>query len=213
MENSLHIFGPQFSTFVRTVMLCCEEKGIEYSVGLSSAGISIELKSEAHFALHPFGKFPVLIHGKNRVFETPSICRYLDTEFEGTELQPKDTTKKILVDQWSTAIAIYVDKILIRDYLLEFAFPKGKDGTIRREVIAEVEPRVIQALKDLEPLLTECDFICGEHYSMADALLTPMLDYLYTMPIKDHLFQSVPKLKNYIIRMQQRPSGIKVLTH
>jgi len=213
MLNKPHIFGPHFSTFVRSVMLCCEEKGIEYSVGFSINNDMIERKSDAHYELHPFGKFPVLIDGKSNVFETASICRHLDEKYVGVALQPTDIDEKAMVDQWSAAISTYVDKTLIRDYLLEFAFPKGEDGAIRMDVVAEAEPHVLQTLKKLEFLLVDNDFICGKQYSIADALLTPMLDYLCTLPVKERLFQSTPKLEHYIQRMQKRPSGIKVLTH
>lgn len=213
MTNKPHIFGPQFSTFVRSVMLCCEEKEIEYSIGLSLDNTTIERKGEAHFEIHPFGKFPALIDGKNRIFETASICRYLDEKYSGIALQSSNIDENTIVDQWSAAISTYIDKILVRDYLLEFAFPKGENGTIRMEVIAEVEPQVLQALNKLELLIENNDFICGKQYSIADALLTPMLDYLSFLPVKDRIFQSVPKLNNYIQRMQQRPSGVKVLTH
>jgi len=213
MINKPHIFGPQFSTFVRSVMLCCEEKGIEYSVGLSINNEIIERQSQAHYAVHPFGKFPALIDGTNKIFETASICRYLDEKYLGTTLQPANIDEKIKVDQWSAAISTYIDKILVRDYLLEFAFPKGEDGAIRIDIVTEAEPHVLQTLKKLELLIADNDFICGKQYSIADALLTPILDYLFTLPVKDRLFQSLSKLNHYIQRMQQRPSGVKVLTH
>lgn len=213
MSNHIHIFGLQFSTFCRSIMLCCEEKNIQYTIGLSVGDKAIEHKSEAHFELHPFGKFPVLIDGENKLFETATICRYLDEKYSGTPLQSTDINTKAKIDQWSAAISTYIDKALVRDYLLEFAFPKGKDGTIRMEVIAEAEPQVINTLEKLELLLSDNEFICGKQYSIADALLTPILDYLFFLPIKDRLFQSVPKLNHYIQRMQQRPSGVKVLTH
>ena len=213
MSNQVHIFGPQFSTFVRSAMICCEEKNINYTVGLSFADKTIERKSEAHFEIHPFGKFPALIDGENKLFETASICRYLDEKYSGVSLQPRDVYEKALLDQWSAAISTYIDKVLVRDYLLEFAFPKGKDGTIRMEIIAEVEPQVINTLEKLESLIADNEFICGKQYSIADVLLTPILDYLFFLPVKDRIFQSTPKLNNYIQRMQQRPSGLKVLTH
>ncbi|WP_366944189.1 glutathione S-transferase domain-containing protein [uncultured Psychromonas sp.] len=72
------------------------------------------------------------------------------------------------------------------------------------KVLVEAEPQVLQALNKLELLIENNDFICGKQYSIADALLTPMLDYLFFLPVKDCIFQSIPKLNNYIQRMQQR---------
>jgi len=222
MSDPVHIFGLPFSSFVRSVMLCCEEinreennneSNLKYTVGLSMADKTIELKSEEHFELHPFGKYPVLIDGSNKIFETASICRYLDEKFGNSLLQSTELNEKTTIDQWSAAIASYVDKTLVRDYLLEFAFPRGKEGRIRMEVIAEVEPQVVNILEKLELLLADKEFICSKQYSIADALLLPILDYLFFLPVSDKLFNSTPALKSYIQRMQKRPSSIKVLTH
>jgi len=223
MSDPVHIFGLPFSTFVRSVMLCCEEisreqnsneeSKLKYTVGLSMGDKTIELKSADHFDLQPFGKYPVLIDGSIKIFETASICRYLDEKFGGTLLQSTELNEKTMIDQWSAAIASYVDKTLVRDYLLEFAFPRGKEGRIRMEVIADVEPQVINILEKLELLLADKAFICSKQYSIADALLIPILDYLFFLPVSDKLFNSTPELKSYIQRMQKRPSSIKVLTH
>lgn len=69
------------------------------------------------------------------------------------------------------------------------------------EVLAETESQVLQALNKLELLIENNDFICEKQYSIAGVLLTPMLDYLFFLPVKDRIFQSVPKLNNYIQRM------------
>lgn len=88
--SQIHIFGPQFSTFVRSVQLCCEEKGIAYTVGTCVNDQNVEFKGAQHLEWHPFGKVPVLLHGDRHLIETASICRYLDAAFEGPALQPDD---------------------------------------------------------------------------------------------------------------------------
>jgi glutathione S-transferase len=69
MSDSVHIFGPQFSTFVRSVQLCCEEKGISSTVGAHIDGQRVEFHGPEHQALHPFGKVPVLLHGERRLID------------------------------------------------------------------------------------------------------------------------------------------------
>lgn len=118
-----HILGPDFSTFARSVRLYCEEKTLEYTHGLQVDGSSIARHSAEHLALHPFGKVPVLLHGERQVFETTSICRYLDAAFPQSSLQPHDLAQRTEVDQWSAALALYVDDRLIRRYLLLIASP------------------------------------------------------------------------------------------
>lgn len=211
MSAQVHILGPQFSTFVRSVMLCCEEKGVTYSHGFSLEGKAIEMKSKEHLALHPFGKIPVLLHGERKLFETATICRYLDAEFAGSALQPEDSYDRALVDQWCAAIALYFDQSIVRQYLLEFAFPKGESGSIRMDKVSEAQPRVNELLQMLEVQLGSASFICGDKYSIADALVTPMLDYLANLPHAADLLEPNPGIAAYIERMRKRESGLKVL--
>lgn len=211
MSAQVQILGPAFSTFVRSVMLCCEEKGISYETKFEVDGQALSLRDETHLKYHPFGKIPALLHGERKLFETATICRYLDTNFDGPALQPDDSYQKAKVDEWAAALSIYVDSAIVRKYLLEFAFPKGPDGQVRMDKVAEAEPEVIQMLAIVAQQLGESDFICGDRYSYADAILTPMLDYLVGTPNGDKLLPSGSALRNYTERMQARPSGQAVL--
>lgn len=207
----LQILGPQFSNFVRSVQLCCEEKGVSYQLGMQLDGNEIAFKSDQHLALHPFGKVPVLKHGERTLIETATICRYIDNAFDGVSLQSDDLYQQALVDQWSHIIAGYIDQALVREYLLEFAFPKGEGGSIRMEKVAEQQPNVINMIRLLDKQIADNAFICGEQYTIADALLTPMLDYLEGLPHSAVLLPPESQLHAYLQRMRQRESGKKVL--
>ncbi|MBV1787995.1 glutathione S-transferase family protein [Marinobacterium sp. D7] len=208
---TLHILGPTFSNFVRAVMLCCEEKGIDYTVGRELEGKSIGLKSEEHLKLHPHGKLPVLIHGDRVIFETAVICRYIDAAFEGPALQPDELWERTRVDQTAAEIALYIDQALVRKLLLEFAFPKGENGSVRMDAVEQAIPEARKALARVEALLGEREFIAADQYTLADALLTPMLDYISGLPIGPDLIPTGGALDQYLQRMRTRPSGIKVL--
>ena len=131
MQESVYIIGPQYSSFVRSVALCCEEKGINYTIGFEPYGESMEFSGVEHRNLHPFSKVPTLLHGKRSVFESASICRYLDSEFSGTKLQPEDNYGKAIVDQWSSAISGYIYDSLVKGYLLEFRKIHAGKGEVR----------------------------------------------------------------------------------
>ncbi|WP_370298274.1 glutathione S-transferase family protein, partial [Pontibacterium sp.] len=176
MSAQVHILGPAFSSFVRSVMFCCEEKGISYETKFEIDGQSLSLNDDTHLQYHPFGKIPALIHGERTLFETATICRYLDATFDGPALQPDDVYQRAKVDEWAAALSSYVDKAIVRQYLLEFAFPKGPDGQVRMDKVAEAEPEVVRMLGIVEKQLGDNDFICGDKYTYADAILTPMLD-------------------------------------
>lgn len=211
MINQVTIVGPQFSTMVRSVQICCEEKGIQYQTSLKLADQPLDIKSPEYLAIHPFGKIPALIHGSTQLFETAAIIRYLDNNFPGINLQPEDTIESAMVDQWSQAISIYIDKAIVRDYLIEFAFPKGENGEIRHDHIKASQKKLFETLGLLDSMLNANTFICGSLFTMADALLMPMLDYLQKLPHGDDLLASYPAVTNYIKQFRQRPSAQNVL--
>ncbi|MGR4066619.1 glutathione S-transferase family protein [Halomonas sp. LR3S48] len=211
MSASVHILGPQFSNFVRSVQLCCEEKGIPYTLGFELEGEPIDFGGEKHLALHPFAKVPVLLHGERRLFETAPICRYLDANFDGRDLQPHDPWQRAEVDQWCQVLSTYVDQAVVRRFLLEFVFPKGDGGSIRKERVEQAKPEVVRMLRLLEHQLAGHEYLVGESFSMADAILAPMLDYLEGTPAGKPLLAEFPALTRYLQRLRQRESSRRVL--
>ncbi len=210
MSSNLYILGPEFSNFVRSVMLCCEEKGLSYQCGMAPEGSEITFKSPEHFSYHPYGKVPVLIHDGRALFETTTICRYLDQAFDGPALQPEDPWARAQVDERCAEIALYIDHAIVREMLLEFVFPQGPDGSVRMDVVEQKLPAVRTALTRVEQTLGDNLFMCGDAYTLADALITPMLDYVDTVPMGSELIGE-GKLRTYLEQMRQRPSAQKVL--
>lgn len=211
MVAAVHIVGPQFSTFVRSVQLCCEEKGIPYTLGTEVNGHPIRLQSPEHIALHPFGKVPILLHGERRLIETPSICRYLDAVFEGAPLQPTDPWSRAQVDQWTGVLSLYIDQVIVRGYLLEYVFPKGKGGSVRQDIVTAIEPELARILKLLDDQISKAGYLIGNTFTIADAIAAPMLDYLLRLPAANSFFVKVPNLVSYIDKLRKRPSAVKVL--
>ena len=211
--EAIHIYGPSFSTFVRTVMLVCEEKKISHSVGFEVAGTTIPSKSEQHLKWHPFGKLPVLLENKTQqpeliLPETSSICRYLDAD---KTLQPSDSLDYARHDALCALISIDIDKILVREYLLEFAFPKGEDNSVRVNVVSKIQPKVAATLALIEKMLNEDNSLSAEQFTIADALLAPMLHYLSCLPAGYNLIPDYPNVKQYLAKLMTRESCKKVL--
>ena len=100
----------------------------------------IVLKSRELIALNPMGKIPVLIQDDFCLSETQSIMRYLDAQFPTVPLQGTNSRERALIDQWCAVFNHQTDLIFVRNYLLEWAFPKGENGQVRQEVIALATP-------------------------------------------------------------------------
>ena len=211
MSPNVHIIGQQFSTFVRSVQLCCEEKGIPYTIGAEFNGKPIDLRSPEYSLLHPFGKIPVLVHGDRQLIETPSICRYLDAAFPGPALQPEDPWERAQVDQWTAMLALYIDQIIVRRYLLEYVFPKGRDGAVRQDAVATAEPDLSRVLSLLDDQLAVSTYLVGETFTIADAIAAPILDYLSGLPAANGFLAELPRLPAYVVTLRSRPSAASVL--
>jgi len=211
--EAIHIYGPTFSNFVRTVMLACEEKEINYSVGFEVNGNNVDFKGEQHLKWHPFGKIPVLLENNPQqtqfvLPETASICRYLDND---KQLQPSDGLAYAQHDALCAHITIDIDKVLVREYLLEFAFPKGENNSVRFDVIAKVQPKVATTLATIEKILNEDNALSSEQFTIADALLAPMLHYISCLPAGYNVLPDYPALEQYLAKLMTRASCQKVL--
>lgn len=199
-----YLFGPAFSSLVRSVRLYGLERGLDLPCGLAPAGQPAAWRSEAHLALHPFGQVPVLLHGERRVFETLAICRYLDQY-----LLPAAALDDPEQDAWASALLTTVDTRLIRRYLLRVAGPRP-DPQLTIEEHEHAAAAVGATLAVLDRQLGDGEFFCSPNFSLADALLAPMLDYLERLP-EPRWLATWPRLAAYLARLRQRPSGQAIL--
>lgn len=140
---------------------------------------------------------PVLIDGDFVLPETMAIARYLEHQ-PGPSFLPGDARQQARITSVACMIWQYVHKAIVANMLLEFRFPKGEGGKIRIDVINENLP---QAKAVLEWVLAQLDgrlFIVGEQFTLADAYLIPMLDYLHQLPEPWNLSKQHSALCHYI---------------
>lgn len=211
-DQHVHIYGPSFSTFVRSVMLVCEEKNIDYSVGTEVNGKTLEFQGDQHLSMHPFGKVPVLLHNDTAISETATILRYLDRAFGEETLQGNNFSEKMLCDQWCALSSIYIDQALVRNFMLELAFPKGENGQPRFDVIAKARPKALEAASIVSQQLGKKAYLIAESFTLADAILAPILAYNAQAPEAFNLVAEFENLTHYSNRLLARASSQKVLT-
>lgn len=160
MKHNVTLHGFPMSTYVRTAMMVCEEKGVSYSVQ------PLEFKQPSHFALHPFGKMPAMHHEGRLLFETAAIARYLDETFPGVALQPRDGFERARMEQWISAINDYLYQDLVHGVRSEDA----------AEASAALE-RGLTALDALEAGYAGKPYLAGDALSLADLFIAPILAY------------------------------------
>ncbi|MGB0734297.1 MAG: glutathione S-transferase family protein [Pontibacterium sp.] len=210
MAVSIVILGPQFSTFVRSVQLLCEEKGVEYTVSTEYQGHRLVIGDEVHRSLHPFVKVPVVLINDEPFYETASVLRYLDAILPTPTFQPLELSARAKVDQWCSVVGSYIDKALVRNVLLEFAFPKGEGGEVRMDIVKAHLPYLNYALSVLKQQLIGKDYLCGNQVSLADFVAAPMLCYLCDTPLKAQCLPEGSLLMDYVERLQTREAVQRV---
>ena len=204
------LYGPGFSYFIRSMRLLFQFKGIQHAVSKTPFGVEIPLFGDQHAQLHPFKKMPVLIDGDVVLPETLAIARYLESQ-PGPSFMPGDSKQQATILSLASMISLYVHKALMGNIILEFRFPKGADGAIRFDVMEENIP---YAKSVLDWLVTRLDmrlFIAGEQFSLADAYLIPMIDYLHQMPEPFNLSHGYNSLCRYIEYHRTQPYSIGIL--
>ena len=152
--------------------MVCEEKGIDYTL------TEMPLRAPEIFAIHPFGKMPVLRHGEFELCESKAIATYLDRGFPGAQLIPSDLRLAALTEQWVSLVNTRIDGTLVRTYLLNYIFPKGSDGSPDRKIIDAVVPAVKEEIDLLDRTIANGGFLAGDSFTFADINVLPILAYL-----------------------------------
>ena len=109
-------------------------------------------------------------------------------------------------------VSIDIDKAILRDFLVEFAIPKGENGTVRMDVVKAAIPNVHKALNVISQELTsDNQVINGEQLSIADTLLAPMLHYINTVTRDFNLLSEHPSVEAYLDKLMTFDACKKVL--
>lgn len=204
MNDTLVIYGAEFSTYVRSVLLCCEEKGVAYHLQERTS------RADRLALNNPFKKVPIIRHGDFVLYESAAICRYIDRYFDGPSLSPASVEELALMDQWISVANCYLDPVFIRRFVLEYAFPTGKDGQVDEAKLEAALPEVNHKLEIIENALSVSGYFSGDDPGIADYLIIPMLDYLARGRGSD-LLSTKTVTSNYIECMRERPSCKKIL--
>ncbi len=202
------LYGPQFSTYVRSARLALEEKGIAYR--LDEIDIFGDPKAKvAHLARHPFGKIPAFEHGDFALYETSAIMRYVDEAFPGPRLQPSDAQERARMNQVFGIIDCYAYPSWTTGIIIP-RFRAARTGVAADEsAIEEVVPRARRCVNILDKFLNGREYFAGEGVSLADLHLAPMCFYFAQLPEGKRLFGHAANLTRWWTEMSARPSLVK----
>lgn len=195
----LKIIGPDFSTFVRSIELICKFKSLPYELTHTWQDEEVTIGSPALAKLHPYSKVPVLIDGDFILPESNAIARYLDPRAKPSMFanNPQQTA---LIDAWAGMLSEYVYRDLISLYVIPIKMPQTQDGQPDPILVDKGTQAALASLEKLEAQLGTYQpdaWFMGSDFSLADAILLPMLDYINCLPAQLNLLPRFENLQRY----------------
>ena len=204
MPNPI-VYGPSYSTYVRTARLALAEKNVAYDL-VEVAMLQGEHQKPEFLARNPFGKVPAFEHDGLGLYETSAITRYIDRAFPGTALQPSDPKQQARMDQIVGIIDSFAYGSIVGKLVWQRMVTPMMGGTPDDAVVAEALPHVARALAELARLMGPGPFLAGPALSLADLSLAPIFAYFSATPEGPGLLAAQPALAAWWQQMQARPS-------
>ncbi|MEM8986260.1 MAG: glutathione S-transferase family protein [Pseudomonadota bacterium] len=189
--SQLELIGLPHSNLVRTARLALAKKGVAYTLTPSMPHAPEVL------AANPLGKIPALRHGDMTLGESWAICNYIDAAFDGPALHPESPTERAVTEQWVSYLLTAFDPVMIREYLFGYVFPKTEDKSPDRAQIDGAVPKLKGQMALLETAIADGVFRT-DRFTIADAFLLPMLDYVRGFPEGQDALGANPKLSAYL---------------
>jgi glutathione S-transferase len=190
------IHGMPQSTYVRTCCMACEEQGIPYE-RRDALPHSPEI-----LRYSPTGKMPGFRHRDLVLWETSSICRYLDEALGGQTLQPADAVGRARMNCWISMINDWVYQTMVRDIVLpRFGILPADDA----KRMAAVE-RLDRQLALADRTLRESAYLAGDRLSLADLFLAPILFWLGKTPEGEAALPKYAAVGRWYQAIAARPS-------
>jgi glutathione S-transferase len=201
------LYGPGYSTYVRSTRLALEEKGVHYrlqEVDFLKDGMPAE-----QLARHPFGKVPAFEHDDFRLYEAFAICRYVDEAFPGPKLQPADPRERARMTQIFGIIDSYTYGPTVGQLVIQRLVVPMMGGTPDEAAIEAALPAVRKSMAVLEDLLGAQPYLAGAAPSLADLHLIPIFAYFSMTPESAPILESTPGLRRWWETIGQRESVTK----
>lgn len=201
------IYGPELSTYVRTVRLAFEEKGASYK--LEPVNVMAGENKGAYLARHPFGKVPAFEHDGVALYETDAIIRYLDQVVPGKRLTPEEARDAARMNQVMGIVDAYGYGAIIGKIVWQRLVMPMLGGQGDAAIVEEAKPMASTCLKEFERIKGSDSFLAGREVSLADLFLAPIFFYLTNTPDAEGLLSDTPGLRQWWSDFSARPSMIK----
>ena len=198
----LQVLGRATSLNVRKVLWVCHELQITYELQeWGAAGLALD--TPAFRAFNPNALVPVIRDGTFTLWESNTICRYLASAHERTDLLPAGARQRALIEQWMDWQATelndawrYAFMALVRSSPMH-TDPAAIDASVRswngRMEILEQQLQQTGA------------FAAGRQFTLADVVLGLATHRWFMTPMTR---PTLPAVTTYYERLSERPGFV-----
>ena len=220
--EGLHFFGNVYSNNAQRVMLLLAEKGIAVQMHEVNLLKSEQLTAD-YLLLNPKGEVPALVHHGHAMHESCDIMRYLESESPEPSFSPEGERERQRMNVWLSAAAeshTAVVKYVYSHGLGRLPTPRdwefyrrhiphrAKFHEARRKgLVAGDRAAAVAALNgmfaELESTLTDCQWLVGGRYSLADMA---WFGNANALTVLGYSLDKFPNVRSWVKRIQARPA-------
>ena len=195
----LQVLGRATSINVRKVLWVCQELEITYELQQwGSAGMATD--TPAFRALNPNALVPVIRDGNFVLWESNTICRYLASAHDRTDLLPSDARERARVEQWMDWAATELNNAW------RYAFM----GLVRHSPLHTDAAAIAASLRSWNRQMTILEeqlqrtggFAVGPRFTLADIVLGLATNRWLLTPMDR---PALPAVAAYYERLSERP--------
>jgi len=188
------------SSASRRVRLCLEEKGLAWEGHVVDME-KMEHHSPEYLKINPNGVVPALLHDGRPLYESGTICEYLDDVYPEPPLRPADAYERAEMRNWIRHADERIGNLIIFNWVHGLAKTAQKwsdeelaerlknipskerqEAWIRaarkpytEEERAAARARLVQMLDRMEEAMEKTGWLAGTRYSIADIALVPFV--------------------------------------
>ena len=198
------LYGPAYSTYVRSARMAMEEKGVDYDL-VEVDFLQGPMPAE-QIERHPFSKVPAFDHNGFKLYEVCAIGRYVDEEFDGPPLQPEKASDRARMTQIISILDSYTYPRVVGDLVIQRLVMPMLGNEPDEAVISAALPEITKNINTLEELRGDNTFLAGDSLTLADLHLVPIFDYFQSTPESAAIMEKAPGLNAWWEEIRGRSS-------
>jgi glutathione S-transferase len=198
------LYGPAFSTYVRSARLALEEKGVDYNL-VEIDFLQGPMPAE-QIERHPFARVPAFEHDGFQLYETTAICRYVDEAFDGPALQPGNVQERARMNQIISILDNYTYPCTVGQLVIQRLVMPMLGNDPDESAIAAALPEIDTCMTTIAALRGNNTFLAGNQLSLADLHFAPIYDYFKNTPESGPILDKTPSLGDWWNEMSGRAS-------